>query len=570
MNRWKVFLDGVPIHNPFDEHKRIQNPSLSMEVNKASSFSFEMRPDHPYYAAVQKMASVIEVYYGSRLYFSGRALNDETGFYNERTISCESELAYLNDSIQRPFIFPEDEETTDTTPEDYLRFLIARHNAQVPEGRKFTVGVVTVTDPNDYIRRSDTEYSTTWTLINEGLLDTLGGYLRVRHSGSTMILDYLAAFEEEGQGATFGVNLINIMTARRGEDVATAILPLGAKDEETDERLTISSIADQSDSQHTKKGDIVYSPTAEEIYGGRILKVVKWDDVTQAVNLYRKAKAELQNVITEKVSTKLTAADLSGAGVETAVPFFAGMLMKAKSPPHEGEHNFSGYLLVTAATVPLFRPQDIRITVGVESASLTAASRATIRNTVKTIYNDVSLGEARAISTAVSEASSLITQSEDAIRTEVSQTYTTQSAFKKETEDIRSKLTQTANSITADFSILNQTVSALQSTALNQSQLDQLTEIIGYIKAGDLGDNIIGLEIGQTNTTGSTVTYKKYARLTSEALIFYDASGVEAARFADGGMTTDSATIKTRLTLAGYTIDTDDGGWAFRWVGVNE
>lgn len=51
----------------------------------------------------------------------------------------------------------------------WLGKLLDAHNAQVTEGQQVKLGQVTVTDPNNYIARSSTDYATTWATITDKL-----------------------------------------------------------------------------------------------------------------------------------------------------------------------------------------------------------------------------------------------------------------------------------------------------------------------------------------------------------------------------------------------------------------
>ena len=50
------------------------------------------------------------------------------------------------------------------------------------EKKRFLIGNVTVTDDNDYISYSNSEYSMTLDAIKEKLIKTHGGYLQVRYT----------------------------------------------------------------------------------------------------------------------------------------------------------------------------------------------------------------------------------------------------------------------------------------------------------------------------------------------------------------------------------------------------
>ena len=84
------------------------------------------------------------MYQDDNLLFRGRIIDDQSGFYNQKQVTCEGELAFLLDSIQRPYTY------TGDIPA-YFAQLITSHNSQVDEEHQFKVGNITVTDQNGYI-----------------------------------------------------------------------------------------------------------------------------------------------------------------------------------------------------------------------------------------------------------------------------------------------------------------------------------------------------------------------------------------------------------------------------------
>lgn len=187
---YKVYCDNLLLYHSKLENLKIFDPSLELELNKTGSFAFTIYPDHPYYNLVKKLKSIITVYQDDFLLFRGRALDEDVGWHNEKHITCEGELAFLLDSIQRPYSFA-------GGIVDFLSMLITNHNAQVDAEKNFTLGNVTVTDPNDYIVRSDIDYVSTWEVIEKKLLDLLGGYIVIRHEdgitydNSSFVLRYV-------------------------------------------------------------------------------------------------------------------------------------------------------------------------------------------------------------------------------------------------------------------------------------------------------------------------------------------------------------------------------------------
>lgn len=175
---YRVLCDGLPIYDLRDENLVLIDPKLDLEVNKAGAFSFKMPPQHPQYELPQKMLSCIQVFQDEEEVFNGRITECKIDFYNRKHFTCEGQLAYLNDSIQRPA------EYHDMTVRGYLESLITSHNEQVKKDRQFKVGIVTVTDNNDSLYRY-TNYNSTMKEIKEDLVDDLGGYLRVRNVNGT-------------------------------------------------------------------------------------------------------------------------------------------------------------------------------------------------------------------------------------------------------------------------------------------------------------------------------------------------------------------------------------------------
>ena len=346
---YRVYCDGNLLYHTRMGSLTIHNPSLELEVNKTGSFVFTVHQNHPYYDLIHKLKSIITAYQDDFLLFRGRVLNDEVGWHNERQFSCEGELAFLLDSIQRPYDFT-------GGIRDFLSMLITNHNAQVDAEKQFTLGDVTVTDPNDYIVRSDIDHTTTWDVIQKKLLDLLGGYIIVRHEDGKHYLDYLSSITVlSPQKVIFGKNLLDLKRIRKGEDIATVVIPLGAKlkdaeGKDTDKRLTIESV----------NGGVDYVQDADAIAQfGRVVKTVMFDDVTDANNLLTKGKAHLADSVKLPETIELTAADLAATGQDIA-SFHVATMVDAISDPHGLNQRF----LVSKLSLKLFEPGANKMTLG--------------------------------------------------------------------------------------------------------------------------------------------------------------------------------------------------------------
>lgn len=365
---YKVYCDGSLLYHSKLENLKIISPSVEMEANKTGSFKFTVPVDHPYYGLIHKLKSIITVYQDDYLLFRGRVLDDEIGWHNEKAVSCEGEMAFLLDSIMRPYDFS-------GSIAEYLALLLNSHNGQVDEQKRFALGNVTVTDANDYIVRSNIDYTDTWTELNNKLLNNLGGYLQIRHEDGVHYLDYLQDFTLLApQTITFGKNLLDLKRISKGADIATAVIPLGAKlkDEEgndTDQRLTIVAVNDGSDT--------IVDDGAKAQYG-LIVKTVIFDDVTEASNLLNKGKAHLAQLVNLPETIELTAADLATLG-EKITSFHVGTKVRVNSKPHGIDQLFT----VSKLSINLFDPASNKLTLGGVVDTFTSKTSQTITHIPK-------------------------------------------------------------------------------------------------------------------------------------------------------------------------------------------
>ncbi len=475
---YKVYCDSYLIFDTRLTELTIINPTLNLELNKTGSFTFTIYPSHPYYDKLQKLKSIIKVYQDDYLVFRGRILNDVQGWHNEKKVTCEGELAYLLDSIQRPYDFQSGDKSTTIT--DLFTYFITNHNSQVDADHQFIVGKITVTDPNDYIVRADSNYTNTWDSINNKLIDSFGGYLWVRHEEDGNYIDYLADFDTiSSQTIEFGKNLIDLSKTIKGEDIATAIIPLGAKTDDSDDssRLTIKSVNDDV--------DYVYNQEAVNQYGW-IFKTLIWDDVTVASNLLRKGQEYLASSINLAVSIDLSAVDLSA--IETDVGSFKlGSFLKVKTTPHD----LNTLFLITKLSLNLTSPKSNKLTLGTTYSSFTEKASASNKKVGNLIVQEIS-GATDQLKDTIEEVrqqtSSAITQTSQQILSQVSEDYYLKDDANTLIQSINTQFSQTNESFEMKFNTFSQNLQDVQNNTDAQFQ-----NISKYIRFVD-GNIILGEE----------------------------------------------------------------------------
>ena len=155
---YTVYADRALLYHPrmINDGYAIYNPTLIIEDNKTGTFQFSMPVTNVLYNSLKKMKTIIAVYDDTELIFRGRILNDERDFNNNKLVYCEGELAFLLDSVARPFDFS-------GSLSQLFAQIVSIHNSQVDEDKQFEVGDCDVLAP-DTIKYSFTDYNNCWTL----------------------------------------------------------------------------------------------------------------------------------------------------------------------------------------------------------------------------------------------------------------------------------------------------------------------------------------------------------------------------------------------------------------------
>lgn len=341
---YRITCDNQVIHDPRSNNLLLISPKAVLGVGVAGTMSFKMAPSHPLYKLPKNKKSVLRFYQDGELLWQGFIRKINRDRRNIKTIDAAGELAYLNDSVQPYTVYH------DISLRNYLQALLDVHNAQMDEDKRFVLGNVTVTDPNDSLYRYSTNQSTYKTL-EDRLVKRLGGYLVVRYGADgTRYLDYLKEYGRIcGQKIAYGKNLLDFSVSTPSDDVATVVMPLGAKlndadSNPTEERLTIASANNGS----------VFLEDAEAIRTyGRIVKTVVHDDITLVENLVRAGYADLEAAKHAVSTFKLRAVDLSLCNVNVD-KIRVGDLLGVDSAPH----GMDDYIAVSERSYDITAPEN--------------------------------------------------------------------------------------------------------------------------------------------------------------------------------------------------------------------
>lgn len=382
---YSIFADSTCIFNDVTplESLKISEPKLVMEDSAAGSLEFVLPPGNAGYDIIERLTTMIIVKCTNTQgvdeeIWRGRVLNESTDFWKRKKLYCEGELAFLNDSIQ-----PQAQYLSNTTTiSSFLNSIIDIHNQQVGanSGKTFTVGWVDVED-GDALDDSDaiyryTDYETTLECINTKLVEKLGGHIRVRWSNGIRYLDYLKDDSphiiSSSQVIQFGKNLLDYTTELSNDDFVTAIIPLGAsQDEDVIEGLTNYLTVDGAtdpDTGQIHNGIFAQLDEAVSNYGW-ICTTVNWDDVTDKNTLLSKAKKYLTEIQFEKLVLTIQMLDLHYL-TGSAEPLHVLDKIRCTSAPHGMDRVFP----VSKMEINLLDPSNSTYTLGSdEKVSLTSA-----------------------------------------------------------------------------------------------------------------------------------------------------------------------------------------------------
>ena len=370
----RIYADGYLVNDSRLEAHDLVGLTVTHGLNTSGTAEIVMPVEHPAYDAFVGYRTLVTIQRDGELRFRGRALYHADNFYGQRTVTCEGEMGFLRDSVQRPYSFED-------TPANILKALLKTHNSQLEAYKHFTLGEVTVS--TETVKLENDSAETVLSVLNK-LIDECGGFVvfTSAEDGSRVLNLYAAINRKSSQTVELGENLLDFSaTGANNKSLATGLIPYGARDNTTEQRLTIESVNDGK--------DYIIAEDAKDVRS-IIMTTQTWDDVTDATILLQKARAYLNESKTFVSSLELTALDLSYID-KTLDSFTVGDLVRVKSHPHGVDEDFQ----LTKLTENLLNPSKSKITLGKDVQYLTGADATSERKTqnalssVKTDYNSM-------------------------------------------------------------------------------------------------------------------------------------------------------------------------------------
>lgn len=547
-------------HRAASNAQKLTTASIVDAVNSISSCSFTINPNNIGYDELTEGTTLIKVHNTkkNRDDFVGRILQinpsmDENGMCRKSVI-CEDRLGYLQDSIQ-PYAATRHYEGDETRTglEEFIDILLANHNDQVEEYKRIYRGTVTVQpfESSDGVTKG-LNWQTTFDCIKEKLLNSFGGFIRLRETGGMLYLDYLAEIgETRSTKIKLGRNMRSASKDIDATGIITRLVPLGAKlkttneegqETETEERLTIADVND----------GLTYIVAAEyeAKYGIRYGKV-EFSDVTDPNNLLRKGNEYFAEHNGLAINHAIGALDLSMLGLE-----IDDFVLYDRYPTENPLIGVDDTLQIIKKTTNVIEPHRSSFEMGdilkrlsdtlvdtnasLENALQNVSSIATsVQNQVTTVY------------TYVDTSISNIVQDPDKIWAAIENKVTaTTQGYEAFAETVRNILQMEADGTTMIFQTILEEMARVE--GVEQSHY---AELLTYIRFG-----ADGITIGKE---GNAITMQ----LDNDSLDFYN-NGTRVAYISDNQLyITDGRFLRSvRIGNYGFIPETN-GSVSFTYIG---
>ena len=213
-------------------------------------------------------------------------------------------------------------------------------------------------------------YGKTLDILQSELTDKYDGYLMVRHGTDAdghprRYLDYLQKITDKNpQTIAFGVNMLDLDSYTKAEDICTRVIAFGTKTEKTWPFVDIQSVISQT-ANDTK---------AQKIYG-IITKVIRVDgNYNSPQPLLDAAEAELAKNLRYLNGMTVKAVDLKDAGID-----IDRIAIGKQTHIFSAAHGVDTWLLCSKLVEPLDAPDKKEFTIGTEFSSLSDLQSLTAR-----------------------------------------------------------------------------------------------------------------------------------------------------------------------------------------------
>ncbi len=264
--------DGIVIYSDVSptESRKAASPKLTIGDNSAGSLEITLPSGNAGYDILERRTSEIVVYRDNVEVWSGRIISEKLDFWKNRVLTCEGELAYLNDTIQPQHKYFDDEHEEGITVGKFLEAVLDEHNKRFDNERyKFHIGETRIYNYDEILPEIVTDYETTLDCINKNIIERFQCHIRIEKINGKKYIGFVkedAELSENTQTIRFGTNLLDFTKNWDLSELATVLIPRG---------MQLETEADENSDAFNKYvtlSDIPYEDMLEESEWGHYLR----------------------------------------------------------------------------------------------------------------------------------------------------------------------------------------------------------------------------------------------------------------------------------------------------------
>jgi hypothetical protein len=309
------------LYYPGDDEYVVSDFTVNLSGEECSTIEFTMYKDHPWFGSIVPRVSMVTFKRDGKILSHGQVHSVTKNLDGSMKVYVVDELSFLLDSVQPQRYL------TNITYREVMDQLLQYHRSVMPQEKWFFTGYVEGPGDATAIARSvvTTNFEKTLNVIRDEMAYTTyynGGVIYMQNKlimtitrsdntdvTSTRSLNLVQMHNGPmlRQPIKVGLNMQEYQNTVANEDLATALIPLGARlDTEVvpglETKVDIKSV----------NGGLNYIVDDEAVAQyGLIFDVVEYDDVTKPANLKKLAERELANRRKLMDEYTISAVDLS-------------------------------------------------------------------------------------------------------------------------------------------------------------------------------------------------------------------------------------------------------------------
>ena len=306
-----------------DRRMLITSGQITFELNKAGSFEFSITPENVVASYISVLKGRIRVEFNYKTIWMGRVASIDRDFYGQKSILCEGLMSMYNDVLLAP--------TAEEETWEKITDLINRATSELSKVHSGEYGIrvsfETAAIGDKMVKHNATDWLSGKDVVMGEILDKNYCYSLIRYDDSksprTELYFFINPLAYNGNGITFGTNLLDLSEATDAAEVYTILLPLGK------DALTIEEV---------NGGDkFLYLQDLRAIYGD-IYKKVDFTEAETAEALKQLADNYNRSTLEKLVTLEISAIDLDAFGID-AEAMEVGKTVHVFSIPHNLDAN---------------------------------------------------------------------------------------------------------------------------------------------------------------------------------------------------------------------------------------